>query len=125
LGCPNKPHSRRACGGGGVFYFGGKMRTTINDFQTCLELVDQRLEKYDVVKEKAWLDQTPMEHTSHAITHIALAEAAFEDLNNKEAPDEEIAREEVKKNLTAAALRTLMALHRFLEGSNELPDVQK
>lgn len=74
------------------------MRTTINEFQTAMEQVDEVLLENDERHKSIWLSQSPAYHAEHAIQHLKDFIATGD-----------------RENISNATTRALMALERFLE----------
>lgn len=74
------------------------MRTTINDFQTALEQVDEVLLENDERHNSIWLSQSSVYHAEHALKHLKDFIATGD-----------------RENISNAATRALMALERYLE----------
>lgn len=76
------------------------MRTTINDFAEALTKIDERLAKYEPVKQGVWRGQTIYDHIIHALDHLDEGRRGFIGYNDE---------------IVAGALRALMALQLYLE----------
>lgn len=84
-------------------------RTSIVDFADALEAIDARLEKYEPAHKGTWKTKTVQEHVNHAAAHIMAVNS--------------VASRQVRADLTAAALRALMALQLELQQGSSAEQV--
>lgn len=75
-------------------------RTGLPDFLDALEAIDARLEKYEPAKKGEWRGQSLNEHVDHAMEHLCAGVVQYAGKLQSHAT----------QDLTAAALRALMAL---------------
>lgn len=85
-------------------------RTTINDFQTAMERIDQLLEQYEGTHQgaKSWTKISLIAHANHGRIHAQQAEMDMSKIQY-------LSLDVVEENLASNACRALMLLERFLQ----------